>query len=61
MDRRVNELSGRGRRAVSRGGRRNGEGGRPWYIRQPFLLTIASFVFAGWQRVRGRGTARPTA
>jgi hypothetical protein len=48
------ERAARDRRARSRGGRRNGDGQKSWYLRQPWLLAIASFVFVGWQRVRRR-------
>jgi hypothetical protein len=48
------ERAVRDRRARARGGRRNGDGQKPWYLRQPLLLTIASLMFVGWQRVRRR-------
>ncbi len=50
MERRVGDSTA-GRRTVARGGRRDGDQGKPWYLRRPILLTVASLVFAGWQRV----------
>ena len=50
MDRRVKESTA-GRRTVARGGRRDGDQGRPWYLRSQILLSVASLVFVGWQRV----------
>ena len=44
MERSV-ERAARDRRARSRGGRRNGDGQKPWYLRRPLLLAIASFMY----------------
>jgi hypothetical protein len=50
MERRASESTTE-RRTVARGGRRDGDQSKPWYLRRPLLLTVASLVFVGWQRV----------
>ena len=55
MERRVPEDPGRDRRAIRRGGRRDGDEGKPWYLRRPFLLTTASLAVVGWRRIRDYG------
>ena len=52
MERRASEPAA-DRRTVKRGGRRDDDQGKPWYLRQPILLTTAALLFAGWRRVRG--------
>ena len=39
------------RRARPRGGRRDHDAPRPWYMRRRAWLAIASLVYVGWQRV----------
>ena len=55
MERRVSD-SATERRTVARGGRRDGDQRKPWYLRRPLLLTIASLVFVRLQRLRRRPT-----
>lgn len=43
------------RRANPRGGRRNGDQKKPWYMRRRLWLAGASLIFVGWRRLR-RGT-----
>ena len=47
----------RDRRAHPRGGRRDGDQRKPWYMRRRLWLAAASVMFVGWRRVRtlGRG------
>jgi hypothetical protein len=52
-DRRRDER--RDRRANPRGGRRNGDGGKPWYMRRRLWLAAASLLYVGWRRVRTLG------
>jgi hypothetical protein len=40
------------RRARPRGGRRDGDSKKPWYLRRRLWLAAASLAFVGWQRVR---------
>jgi len=40
------------RRARPRGGRRDGDSPKPWYMRRRIWLAAASMVFVGWKRVR---------
>ena len=40
------------RRAITRGGRRNGDEAKAWYVRRPLLLATVSLVFMGWRRLR---------
>jgi len=51
--------AGTDRRARRRGGRRDGDGKKAWYLRRPLWLATASAMFVGWRRVRtlGRRTA----
>jgi hypothetical protein len=42
------------RRANPRGGRRNTDVRKPWYLRRRLWLAVASLTFVGWQRVRNR-------
>jgi hypothetical protein len=44
------------RRARPRGGRRNGDARKPWYLRRRLWLAAASAVYIGWRRLR-RGPA----
>jgi hypothetical protein len=43
----------RDRRAHPRGGRRDDDQKKPWYLRRRFWLAAASLAFVGWRRVRG--------
>ena len=49
-DARITERSDR--RAKSRGGRREDDPQKPWYVRQRFWLATVSLVFVGWKRIR---------
>jgi hypothetical protein len=49
-DKRVKELDDR--RARPRGGRRENDSSRPWYMRRRLWLAAASMMFVGWKRVR---------
>jgi hypothetical protein len=49
-DRRTNDRADR--RAHPRGGRRDGERRRPWYVRRRVWLAVASVLYMGWRRVR---------
>jgi hypothetical protein len=40
------------RRANRRGGRRETDHGRPWYVRHRLWLATASLLFVGWRRVK---------
>jgi hypothetical protein len=40
------------RRARRRGGRRDGDTGKPWYMRRRLWLAAASLAYVGWRRVR---------
>lgn len=40
------------RRANRRGGRRDGDNGKPWYMRRRLWLAAASLLYVGWRRVR---------
>jgi hypothetical protein len=55
MERRITSDSTSDRRAIARGGRRDGDQTKPWYVRRPFLLATASLVFVGWRRLRALG------
>jgi hypothetical protein len=51
----------RDRRARPRGGRRDGDGKKPWYMRRRLWLAAASLIYVGWRRVATRarfGTER---
>jgi hypothetical protein len=45
------------RRAHSRGGRRDGDSKRPWYVRRKFWLGIVSTMYLGWRRLVRRSRA----
>jgi hypothetical protein len=45
----------RDRRAHPRGGRRDGDQQKPWYMRRRLWLAAASVMFVGWRRVRTFG------
>jgi hypothetical protein len=49
-DKRIEDLSDR--RARRRGGRRDSDSPKPWYMRRRLWLAAASIVFVGWKRVR---------
>jgi hypothetical protein len=49
-DRRIGDRNDR--RAHPRGGRRDGERRRPWYVRRRVWLAVASVLYMGWRRVR---------
>jgi len=49
-DKRIKELEDR--RAGRRGGRRESDSPKPWYMRRRLWLAAASIVFVGWKRVR---------
>lgn len=40
------------RRAKTRGGRREDDSQKPWYMRRRLWLAAASMIFVGWKRVR---------
>jgi hypothetical protein len=42
----------RDRRAYPRGGRRDGDQKKPWYLRRRLWLAIMSVLYVGWRRVR---------
>lgn len=46
------------RRARPRGGRRDGDNGKPWYMRRRLWLAAATLVYVGWRRVRALGSQR---
>jgi len=46
------------RRARPRGGRRNGDQKKPWYMRRRLWLAAASLVYMGWRRVRSLGKTK---
>jgi hypothetical protein len=54
MERRITGEPTIDRRAFARGGRRNGDQGKPWYVRRPLLLAMASLISIGWRRLRER-------
>jgi hypothetical protein len=41
------------RRARTRGGRRDVDGGQPWWMRRRLWLAFASVMYVGWRRVVG--------
>ena len=51
----------RDRRAVLRGGRRDGDHSKPWYLRRRLWLAVASLMFVGWRRVTGGRPAQSAA
>jgi hypothetical protein len=42
------------RRARTRGGRRDGDAKKPWYLRRRLWLAAVSLVYVGWRRITGR-------
>jgi hypothetical protein len=42
------------RRVRPRGGRREDDSKKPWYLRRRLWLALASVMYVGWRRVRGR-------
>jgi hypothetical protein len=44
----------RDRRKRARGGRRDGDQKKPWYLRRRLWLAAASLVYVGWRRITGR-------
>jgi hypothetical protein len=42
------------RRKRARGGRRDGDQKKPWYLRRRLWLAAASLVYVGWRRITGR-------
>ncbi len=51
----------RDRRARARGGRRDGDQKKPWYLRRRLWLAAASLVYVGWRRITGRSTGATNA
>ncbi|HXD21351.1 MAG TPA: hypothetical protein VN654_30295 [Vicinamibacterales bacterium] len=49
-DKRIREFSDR--RARPRGGRRENDSQKPWYMRRRLWLAAVSMFFVGWKRVR---------
>lgn len=43
------------RRAGRRGGRRDGDNGKPWYMRRRLWLAAATLLYVGWRRLRTLG------
>jgi hypothetical protein len=43
---------GRDRRARPRGGRREEDVKKPWYMRRRLWLAAASLLYVGWRRMR---------
>jgi hypothetical protein len=50
----VNRRSSQGsdRRSHPRGGRRQEDAKKPWYLRRRLWLAAASLVYVGWRRMR---------
>jgi hypothetical protein len=46
------------RRARPRGGRRDRDQRKPWYMRRRLWLAVASLAFVGWKRVTRQVTKR---
>jgi hypothetical protein len=42
------------RRAHARGGRRDSDQKKPWYLRRRFWLATVSLVVVGWKRISAR-------
>jgi hypothetical protein len=42
------------RRAIRRGGRRDGDGKKAWYRKQTVLLTAVSLIYVGVRRMKKR-------
>lgn len=45
-------VESRDRRANPRGGRRNDDHKKPWYMRRRLWLAGASLIYVGWRRLR---------
>jgi hypothetical protein len=45
----------RDRRAHPRGGRRENDSKKPWYMRRRLWLATASLLYVGWRRMRSLG------
>jgi hypothetical protein len=45
----------RDRRAHPRGGRRQHDNPKPWYLRRRLWLAAASLLYVGWRRMRTLG------
>jgi len=58
-DRRADQR--RDRRAHPRGGRRDGDSKKPWYMRRRLWLATASVMYVAWRRVRNLGRREPAA
>jgi hypothetical protein len=43
------------RRAHPRGGRRDHDGKKPWYMRRRLWLAAATALYVGWRRIRSIG------
>jgi len=43
------------RRARPRGGRRDGDAKKPWYMRRRLWLAAASVAYIGWRRLQKLG------
>jgi hypothetical protein len=54
MDAQLRRDGNTDRRANPRGGRRQTDTQKPWYLRRRLWLAVASLTFVGWQRVRNR-------
>jgi hypothetical protein len=54
-ERRIRVL--RDRRAKPRGGRREQDSKKPWYMRRRLWLAAASLAYVGWRRLRRLGRA----
>lgn len=48
----------RDRRANPRGGRRDNDQGKPWYMRRRLWLAAASVAYVGWRRLLRLGRER---
>jgi hypothetical protein len=48
----------RDRRANPRGGRREDDLKKPWYMRRRLWLATASLLYVGWRRMRGFAAKR---
>jgi hypothetical protein len=46
----------RDRRARARGGRRDGDQKKPWYMRRRLWLAAASLLYVGWRKVTAKAT-----
>jgi hypothetical protein len=55
MDQDRRSPESRDRRAHPRGGRRNHDARKPWYMRRRLWLAAASILYVGWRRMRTLG------